>query len=104
MSKQDKHRSERESAVSLSDIIAKEPMLKKVHELLLNGEVIEKFYEIFPGLVGIATPAKFEKKVLYITVDYSVLKGELKFHDAEIVEKINGFFNEERVKKIRFSS
>jgi len=103
MSKRDK-RSGSDDALSIGEIISREPSLKKVQELLLNGEVIEKFYEIFPGLRGIATPAKMEKKVLYITVDYSVLKGELKFHDAEIVEKINSFFNEERIKKIRFSS
>lgn len=103
MSKREK-RSGSESALTIGEIIAREPSLKKVHELLLNAEVIEKFYDIFPGLRGQATPAKLEKKVLYITVDNSVLKGELKFHDAEIVEKINSFFQEERIKKIRFGS
>ena len=102
MLKKVKFREKTDQAISVGEIIATAPLLKKVHELLLNGEVIENFFAIFPGLQGIATPAKFEKKILYINVDYSVLKGELKFHDTEIVKKINEFFKEERVKKVRF--
>ncbi len=102
MSKKVKRREKIEQANSVGEIIAASPLLKKVHELILNGEVIENFFVIFPGLLGKATPAKFEKKILYINVDYSVLKGELKFHDTEIVKKINEYFKEERVKKVRF--
>lgn len=89
---------------SVSQIIANEPSLKKVRELLRNDEIMHKFFEIFPDLKNHVHPDKVTKGTLYIKVDNSVLRSELKFHDNEMLSKINEFFHEERIKKIRFFS
>ena len=45
---------------------------------------------------------KVDKKTLFLKVENSVWRSELKFSESIIVEKINKFFNEERIKFIKF--
>jgi hypothetical protein len=52
----------------------------------------------------VVKPVKVNRKVLMLMVENSVLRSELKFNEALIIEKINKFFNEERVKSVRFAS
>lgn len=102
MSKQVRRKSDDSHLSTIGEIIAKDKNLKKAYELMLNNEVVIEFYEIFPKLIGIATPEKIEKKILYVAVDYSVLQSELKFYETEIVKMVNDHFKEERIKKVRF--
>ena len=89
---------------SVAEIIASEPGLKKVRELIRDDEVLDKFFQIFPHLQKYVLPEKISKKILYLKIENAVLRGELKFHDEEIIAKINSFFNEERIKRVRFFS
>jgi hypothetical protein len=89
---------------SVSEIIAEDAKFKKVRELIWNDEILSKFFIIFPELKNYAQPEKIVKNTLYIKVENSVLRSELKFHDEEMLAKINGFFHQERIKKVRFFS
>jgi hypothetical protein len=89
---------------SLSQIIAEDSKFKRVRELIWNDEIMSKFFLIFPDLKNHVQPDKVAKSTLYVKVENSVMRSELKFHDAEMIAKINAFFNEERIKKVRFFS
>jgi hypothetical protein len=52
----------------------------------------------------VVKPVNVIKKTLLLSVESSVLKSELKFNQAIMIEKINKYFNEERVTSIRFVS
>jgi hypothetical protein len=93
---------------SFEDIINNEPGLEKIRRIIKEYDVIEKFFEIFPGLKKIAVPVKTEKKVLFIKVENPAWRNELKFKEKTIIEKINTFFTEndksseeEIIKKIK---
>jgi len=89
---------------SLSEIITGDKKFKKVRELIWNDEIMSNFFLIFPDLWNHAQPDKVAKGTLYIKVENSVLRNELKFHDVEMIAKINSFFHEERIQKVRFFS
>jgi hypothetical protein len=93
-----------ESFHSLSQIITEDSKFKRVRELIWNDEIMSKFFLIFPDLMNHVMPDKVAKSTLYLKVENSVLRSELKFHDVEMIAKINAFFNEERIHKIRFFS
>ena len=42
------------------------------------------------------------RKTLFLKVENPAWRNELKFKETEIVEKINKFYNEERINQIRF--
>ena len=64
---------------------------------------MDSFLEIFPDLVKVAKALKVDKKTLFLKVENSVWRSELKFSESVIIEKINTFFKEERIKYIKFS-
>jgi hypothetical protein len=43
-----------------------------------------------------------DRKLLKLKVENPAWRSELRFKEKEIVEKINNYFHEERVKQIRF--
>lgn len=87
---------------SLQEVFGKEKAFEKVRVVAKEYEVLEKFLEIFPDLKKIANATKIEKGVLFLKVENSVWKSELKFRQTTIIEKINKKFNEPIVKTIRF--
>ena len=93
-----------ESFHSISEIIITDSKFKRVRELIWNDEIMSQFFIIFPDLKNHVKPDKVAKSTLYLQVENSVLRSELKFHDVEMIAKINAFFNEERIHKIRFFS
>ncbi len=50
------------------------------------------------------TPKKVEKKVLYMKVENAAWRNELKFKEELIIRKVNKFFNDERIKWIKFTA
>jgi hypothetical protein len=50
----------------------------------------------------VVKPIKVDKKVLFINVENSIMRSELRFKEALIINKVNKYFNEERIKGIRF--
>lgn len=83
-----------------ADIFSKHPDFLKIRKAASDGEVLEKFYEIFKGYEQIAVPRKVVRGVLYIEVENAAWRNELKFRDEEIAVKINEFFGDSRIKKV----
>jgi hypothetical protein len=90
--------------ISLKEALDTNPGLTTVRNALKQSEVIEKFYSVFPEMEKVAEPVNVINKVLLLKVESSVLRSELKFNQSLMIDKINKFFKEERVKSIRFVS
>jgi hypothetical protein len=88
--------------VKLSDIINTRPEFDGLNKKIKDNEVLDGFIKIFPDLGKVAQTMKVDKKTLFLKVENSVWRSELKFSESVIVEKINKFFNEERIKYIKF--
>jgi len=89
---------------SLKDVFRSEPQLSNVRRIVKSAEVVLDFYRIFPELEKVVKPENVDKMFLKIKVENSVWRSELKFKEFEIVRKINNYYNEERIKGIKFSS
>jgi hypothetical protein len=87
---------------SIEDILNTEPGLEKVRRIIKQSDVVLEFYEIFPDLKKLVKAVKVDKKILFLKVENSVLRSELKFKEVLMVMNINKYFNEERIKGIRF--
>jgi hypothetical protein len=87
---------------SIADILNGDPGLAPVRKIIKQSDVVIQFYNIFPELKKVVKPLKVEKKTLFITVENSILRSELKFQESLIVSKVNKYFREERIKGIRF--
>jgi hypothetical protein len=88
--------------VKLSEIINTESAFSGLRKNIKDMEVIDGFHQIFPDLEKVVKPLKVDKKTLFLKVENSVWRSELKFGGNIIVEKINAFFKEERIKYIKF--
>ncbi len=86
----------------LGDVFRKEPSFYQLREVVRSTDVLEKFLIIFPDLIKIAEPKSLERKLLKLKVENPAWRSELRFKEKEIVANINNYFNEERVKQIRF--
>jgi hypothetical protein len=88
--------------IKLSEVINTEPAFNGLRKNIKDFELIDSFHQIFPDLEKVAKPIKIDRKTLYLKVENSVWRSELKFGSNVIVEKINTFFKEERIKYIKF--
>jgi hypothetical protein len=88
--------------LSFKEIINTEPALNGFKELIKRSEVVLKFYEIFPDLENVVTPVKVEKSSIYLHVENSIWRSELKFREKAVVEKINKYFKESLVTRVKF--
>ena len=89
---------------SLKDVFSKEPGLFKVRSIVKSSDVVIDFYKVFPDLKKIVVPQKVDKMFLKLKVENAAWRSELKFKEREIVDKINTFYNEERIKGIKFTN
>jgi len=87
---------------SLKEVFEREKSLRALREIVDSSDVVVKFYQIFPSLEKIAIPLSSEKKILKLKVENPAWRSELKFKEAEMIEKVNRFFNEQRINQIRF--
>lgn len=87
---------------SLADIFNKEPGFAGLRKIIGESDVIAEFCKVFPDLDKVARAIKVEKKTLYLKVENAAWRNELKFREETIVNKINKYFNEERINKIKF--
>jgi Dna[CI] antecedent, DciA len=90
--------------MSLADALEKEPSLRNLKKSIKDFDVITKFYEIFNDLEKIAEPVKVQKKILFLRVENSVWRSELKFKEQVIVEKVNNYLHTNVINKIKFVS
>jgi hypothetical protein len=88
---------------SLKEVFNKEESFKGLRQTIIYADVIVKFYNIFPGLEKVAVPLTCEKGVLKLKVENPAWRSELKYMESELIEKINQFFNEQRIIQIRFT-
>ncbi len=89
---------------SLKVVYISDPNLKNVRKIVKSSDVILDFLKIFPDWEKVVTPVRVDKMFLKLRVENSVLRSELKFKEKKIVDKINQFYNEERVKGIKFTN
>ena len=89
---------------SLKDVFNNDPQLINIRKVVNALDVVNDFNEIFPNLGKIAVPVKIDKMFLKLKVENPTWRSELKFKEFEIVERINKFYNEERIKGIKFTS
>jgi hypothetical protein len=87
---------------SIGDVFKREQSFKRIREIVKQSGVVSDFHSIFPDFQKVAYPKKAENKILVLKVENPAWRNELKFKESEIVEKINKFYNEERITKIRF--
>jgi len=87
---------------SISEIFEREPGLEKIRDAVKRYDVVDGFGKIFPDLTNIAEPVKTEKKILFLRVENSVWRSELRFSEKVIVEKVNKYFKEERIRGVKF--
>lgn len=89
---------------SMEDIFKKNPALESIRKIVKENDVINDFEKIFPDLKKVCKAVKVVKNTLYLKTESSIVRGELKFREAAIIKKINEYFNEERIKAVKFSS
>ena len=89
---------------SIAEIINKNPGLSRVKTMIKAADVVADFFKIFPELKKNVKPVKVVKEVIYLSVENSVLRNELKLRENLIIEKINRHFSEKIVSKVRFIS
>ncbi len=87
---------------SFAELFKSDPGLATVRKIVKQSDVIVEFFKIFPEMKKVVRPLKVVKKVIFINVENSILRSELKFKENLMVEKINKYFNEEVIKGIRF--
>ena len=87
---------------SVSEILNKEEAFKKVIGFVKDFEIIENFHTFFPELRKIVSPVKIEKKRLFLKVENSVWRNELKVRQELIITKINTLMNREAVNSVKF--
>jgi hypothetical protein len=87
---------------SLAEIFEQEPDLTGIRNSVKQFDVVDSFEKIFPDMVKVAQAVKTEKNILFLRVENSVWRSELRLREKIIVENVNKFFKEERIKGIRF--
>lgn len=87
---------------SLKEVFRRERSLAGIRQIVDASDVIVHFTEMFPNLEKVATPIFCEKKILKLKVENAAWRNELKFMEAEMIDKINSFFKEQRINQIRF--
>ena len=89
---------------SLADIFNKNPEFAGLRKIMGESDVVAEFYKVFPDLEKIAKAVKVDKKTLFLKVENAAWRNELKFKEETIIEKVNTYFKEKRIYKIRFIS
>lgn len=87
---------------SIAEIFKTHPGLDSVRKTIKQYDVIIDFFKIFPEMKKVVRPIKVEKKILFISVENSILRSELRFREGLLVEKVNRYFSENLIKGIRF--
>ncbi len=87
---------------SIEEIFKTETGLSNVRTFVKQADVILMFPKIFPELKQLVNAVKLEKQVLFLRVENSVWRSELKFRQKLIIERINNHCGENVVKSIKF--
>lgn len=94
----------REGFHKISEIFNKDPELAQIRSALKRSDIVNDFAKIFPELIRIAEAVKVENKCICLRVENSTMRSEIKFREQQMIDKINNFYKEERIKYLRFVS
>ena len=86
----------------ISEIFDKEPGLARIRHVIEQSDIVNDFGKIFPDLIRIAEAVKVEMKCIFLRVPNSTWRSELKFREQQITKKINNYYKEERINRVRF--
>jgi hypothetical protein len=89
---------------SIKEVFNTDPDLRNIKLTVEENDVINDFEKIFPDLKKIVKPQKLEHGTITLRVENAAWRTELKFKETEIINKINSFYKENRIRKIKFSS
>lgn len=89
---------------SLKEVFNKEPGFENLRKVVKQSDVVNDFMEIFPELTKVAEAVKVDKKALCLRVENAAWRSELKHREKQIIEKVNKFYKEERIRFVRFVS
>jgi len=87
---------------SINEIFKSHEILANLRDSVQQSDIVESFEKIFPDLKAIVKAVRIEKKVLFLRVENSVWRSELKFRQKLIIEKINKYYSGEVIKSIKF--
>ncbi|HZW39517.1 MAG TPA: DUF721 domain-containing protein [Ignavibacteriaceae bacterium] len=87
---------------SLNEILNNDEGFQSLREVIKASDVVTDFKFIFPDLIKVADAVKVDKGKLILRVQNSIWRSELRFREKSIVEKINEFYKEPRVRGIKF--
>jgi hypothetical protein len=93
-----------DSFKSIKEILETSPELKNIKLLLDDGNVVKDFHKIFPELKSVVKATKCVKQILTLRSENPAVRNELKFREKEIIDKINSFYNQQRITGIKFSN
>jgi hypothetical protein len=89
---------------SIKDVFNTDPALKNIRTVINENDVVNDFDKIFPDFTKVAKAISVQSKTITLKVENAAWRNELKFKEKEIIEKINSFYCEERINKIKFSA
>lgn len=89
---------------SLKEVFNSEPELKKLKSIVDENDVVNDFEIIFPEFKKTTKAVKVNDKTLTLKVENAAWRNELKYKEVLIIEKINSYYHEERINKIKFSA
>lgn len=88
---------------SLKDVFNKDPELSNIRNLVKSNDIINDFSIIFPELKKIVSSAKTNKNTLTLKIENPIWRQELKNQEESLINRINKFYDEVRITKIRFT-
>lgn len=89
---------------SIKDVFNSDPALKNIRNIIVENDVVNDFDKIFPEFVKVAKAKSVQYSTLTLKVENAAWRNELKFKEKEIIEKINSYYGQERINKIKFSA
>ena len=87
---------------SIEEIFNTDTALTNVRNFIKQADVVLMFPKIFPDIKKFVVAVKLEKQVLFLRVENSVWRSELKFRQKLIIERINNHCGDNVVKSIKF--
>ncbi|RJP65357.1 MAG: DUF721 domain-containing protein [Ignavibacteriales bacterium] len=87
---------------SIEEIFNTDTALTNVRNFIKQADVVLMFPKIFPDIKKFVDAVKLEKQVLFLRVENSVWRSELKFRQKLIIERINNHCGDNVVKSIKF--
>jgi hypothetical protein len=87
---------------SISEVFRNEESLANIRNYVKQADAVILFKEIFPDLKNIAVAVRLEKSILFLRVENSVWRNELRIRQKYIIERMNNRFGEQIIKSIKF--